>query len=428
MLTQDEVNQTRKFEWKIKKAVVVKIVECGGSIFGGAVRDMYRHDIHAERYYELHKIYGNYSEEYIKYQDPLYLPYTLGRLDVPVDIDACIPESQFKKLLEEFKKMNLELLKKWDRDPSGYLRGCTIINGQVKHYRYTVNLLSNKSIISALKNQVIITMQSMPAFRDLLKTFQTSLEEFPIKEFELDLMVIKDIDIATYKVDAPFGNLDFECNGLIMDKHGIRLSEHVKPDIVNPIKRQNELKRVLKDILNKKAIMCERVTVLRSNKMFGKGWFIQSKNIRLINTCYLTEQAEASSDDGSSSTGGYCIICHEECDNPHYKLSCCDARYHGKCIIDCWNNSTTYSIRSTVKCPMCRCSLFGSEYVRNGLHTDNVYIETLMLKYNRQRRHPYNPPVNSLVNQTDSDGSDSESDSDDDLQNAVFTPIEIEVD
>ena len=396
MLSVDEINQTRKYEWKIKKAVAEKIVACGGSIFGGAVRDMYRHDMHAEIYYSEHISNGifNYSTEYIKYQDTSYLPNTLGRLDVPSDIDACIPESKEIDLLDAFKQMNMTLIKKWDRDPSGYLCSCTIVNGQVKHYRYEVVPKKKIEVNALMKTNFPVVLISIPAIKELFEKFQEQLELLPIKPFELDLMVIKDDAIVNFKVDAPFGNLDFECNGLIMDKRGIRLSEHVKPDIKNPIQRQKELSRVLDDVLHKKAIMCERVTVARTKKMFTKGWSIESKNIQIVTSSYIIEQSETSSDDGSSSTGGHCIICHEDCENPHYKMKCCDARYHSKCLIDCWNKGD-HCIITTYKCPMCRTNV-------GGYHTDDIYISTLYHHYMISRIPlSYNPLGLSLSLEVD---------------------------
>ena len=367
-----EVDQIRKSEWKIKKAVVDQIIACGGSIFGGAVRDMYRHDIYADMYYDAHTTGEDHSEEYIKYNDSSYLPHTIGRMDIPCDIDACIPASKEKALLEAFGKMNLDLKKDWERDPSGYFRSSTIVNGQVTHYRYIISTFNSKSIIRSMNENLFPTcLKNMPGFIDLICNFHEQLESIPYKSFTLDLMVINDDAVVNFKVDAPFGNLDFECNGLIMDKHGIRLSEHVKPDITNPIQRQGQLMRVLDDVLYKRAIMCERVTVIRCNKMLAKGWLVQSTHICLVTNSYLAEQSESSCDDGSSSTGGYCIICHEECENPHYKLTCCDARYHGKCLVDCWNSSSISSIRRTKKCPMCR-------YSMDGPTVDNVYIDTLV--------------------------------------------------
>jgi hypothetical protein len=295
--------------------------------------------------------------------------------------------------------MNIELIKKWERDPSHYLRDCTIRHGQVRHYRFIVNSMHHN--IHSLKKQFNPILHTMPAFIELLKNFEQNMHNFPLKSFDLDLMVIKTTTNSLSTVDAPFGNLDFECNGLIMDKYGIRLSEFVKPLIKNPIQRQRELVRVLDDILQKKAIMCERVTLQRSKKMLAKDWLIQSRNIRIVNNNYLTEQSESSSDDGSSSTGGHCIICHDECENPHYKLSCCDARYHGKCLVECWNNSSEHSIKRTRKCPMCRISLYGTNDADlYPFHTDDIYIDTLNFKFNipiPRIRNVYNPIDFNLI-------------------------------
>lgn len=369
----DTINQGRKYEWKIKKAVADTIIANGGSLFGGAVRDMYMHDTHADMYYEKHIIYTSNTEEYKVYEDVSYLPETYGRVTVPNDIDACISEKKFESLLDALNELKITLVKKFERDPSGYLRHCTIVSGQVKHYSYSITSLNCKEIHCAVRKTCIPEcLKYMPGFQTFLENMGKLLDEIPSIIFDLDLMVISEHESGTI-VDAPFGNLDFECNGLIMDSNGIRLSKHIKPDIKNPIKRQGELARILDDVFYKKAVMCERATLQRTKKMYIKGWMIHTENIIVMNTSYLAELAESVSDDGSSSTGGHCIICHEDCQNPHLKLKCCDARYHPNCLKECWV-SGYHSIHRTKKCPMCRTKLSANLE----METDIMLIQALV--------------------------------------------------
>lgn len=372
--SSSDVNQVRKYDWKLKKSVIDAIIAHGGSIFGGAVRDTYRHDTHADWYYELHTR-QRICYEYAMYEDVSYLPETLGRLDIPVDIDACISSKSLDALLVGLSKMNLTVTKKFERDPSGYLRACTIVNGQVLHYKYTITPHKGDAFRKKIRTECFpAILRSMPACNELIdifiEKFMQSIDTLQLISFDIDLMVIQELPTPENPIiEAPFGNLDFECNGLIMDKHGIRLSQHIMPDIKNPIQRHGILTRILDDVLHKKALMCKRVTRERVKKMYSKGWNIQSINILMVNTAYISESSEDVSDDGSVSTGGHCIICHEDCNDPHYKLQCCDARYHGKCLKDCWLTGS-HSISNTEKCPMCR------GYVSN-TDSDNKLLKVL---------------------------------------------------
>ena len=305
-----------------------------------------------------------------------FLPETLDRLLVPFDIDAFISAANFQKMVDDLVALNISFDIDFWRDPSRYFPNTTVQPDQVKHYCITLKPFSKDittKIMSALPSSVL----NMPIFGNLLQEFTEKLSE-NMFEVKLDLMVISNSDAFT--LDAPFGELDFECNGLIMDARGIRLSDHMLKNVKNPIARQRDLARIMDDILKKKAVMCSNATTARIDKMVSKGWSVQSENIQLVLESYTAEVAEssASSDDGSSMSGGHCLICHDDCNEEHYKLKCCDARYHPGCMLTCWENCVVTKSR----CPMCRSRTFETShdishlaYIAESVHVPNAEME-----------------------------------------------------
>jgi hypothetical protein len=197
----------------------------------------------------------------------------------------------------------------------------------------------------------------MQIVQTAIDAFISNIITLDESKFTIELDLMKIVEESAHVPDAPFGNLDFKCNGLIMDKHGIRLSEHVVPSLRNPVDRTIALVQVLDDVLSKKAIMCEKANSFRVNKMYDKGWLLESSNIIVVKESYSNE-------------GGHCIICHDDCTHLHYKLRCCDARYHSKCI-----TTTLESIAANMSssCPMCRSFVDYSK-------TDKVLLETLSVR------------------------------------------------
>ena len=193
MYTDDDVNQVKKYEWTLKKLVVDTIIEAGGTIFGGAVRDMYLHDIHANTFYSTYKNTGRHMIDYLKYQDKSYLPNTLGRLEIPNDIDGCISTTNIKTLFELCKLKNIHLSKRFERDPEAYIPNTVIVPGQVIHYGYTVHVYNDENLYKSLRYLFPRAMQSMPAFIDLQHKFVSCINKLPIESFNLDLMVINNI-------------------------------------------------------------------------------------------------------------------------------------------------------------------------------------------------------------------------------------------
>jgi len=167
----------------------------------------------------------------------------------------------------------------------------------------------------------------------------------------------------------PFANLDFECNGLVLTRDGIALSEHLKAHIVgardNPMRQQREIQRILKETLEWKARLAQpEPAAHRVRKMIRKGF-------RIVGFKHAREVAGAGGGGAAEGEGSdRCLICHGDLDGAHYKLSCCEGRYHARCLERAGSLGAN-AIKETETCPMCR-------QHRVGLRGDMCVLSTIL--------------------------------------------------
>ena len=129
--------------------------------------------------------------------------------------------------------------------------------------------------------------------------------------------------------------------------------------IHNPLESCQRFQKILDDIDKKNAVVINtQISKQRIRKMLNKGWTISS------NTFILTPiKLNVTDDDSNEET---CIICHENFTpfninsnlGPAYKLYCCEAKYHMKCMIHTCNNTGPAAIQNTKRCIMCRKNTF----------------------------------------------------------------------
>jgi hypothetical protein len=338
--SQDDLN---KAKWKCFTQVVDTIVDLDGKIFGGAVRDILARDMAAVQFYEE----TDRFEAIGKYTDPEFHPASKDRMLIPSDIDACIHASQNAKFIKALKDKNFKVATLFHRDAKRYIPHLMLPEGDITHYRLKVTPRLNiqslmpqgvKSLISSMVSQIYTRL--------------TEISE-ELGCIYIDLMVEKRRNI----MDPPYGGLDFECNGLIMDKGGVRLCDLLRSRLTmdslgsarkyDPLFLQKVLLRIQEDIRNKRAI---RYSVLPENtpddrrveKMIAKGYTIKLEIIETIEVSTGSEEPDT------------CIICHDELtEGKHHKLSCCNARYHPQCLVQMNSvGPTAYNV--TGKCVMCR--------------------------------------------------------------------------
>lgn len=347
----DDMN---KAKWKCFTQVIDCIIDHNGKIFGGAVRDMLARDMAAVDFYSNTSHFESIGE----YSNPAFHPESKDRMMIPTDIDASIHMSQFNKLVKSFKDRNYKVVTVFQRDVKRYINHLTLQEGEVTHYRLKlIPRLNIQPIMPQGVKNLISDMMS--AIYDRLSTISTELGVIHI-----DLMVEK----KQHLMDPPYGGLDFECNGLIMDKGGVRLCDLMRTRIqpssfsssrkYDPLFLQKTLLRIQEDIRQKKAV---RYSIIPDNapedrrveKMISKGYSIK---LEIIDTVEVTP----SSSEGECDT---CIICLDELtEGKHHKLGCCNARYHPKCLLQI-NNQGPSAYTLTGRCVQCRQAIpYGFEW------------------------------------------------------------------
>jgi len=347
----------RRVDWKTKKAIMVDIIANTGYIFGGAVRDWHLHEHGASLFYKAH-VNNNKTNAQIDelYNDPAYMPEYAHRIIVPTDIDACIHSTRLQGLLDSLKEKRIQLTRIFSHDPVGYIPGIELNANEVEHMRFKVDVSPKiyKMLAGPLHQELAPIIEKFA--KELENTIQNSL-----KTFTMDIMVVK-VPVKEEQPIAPFGNLDFECNGLIASKNGIGLSKHLCKSF-DPMHYDRERKRIMDDILLKKAIIVknppgERNINVRTQKMLRKGWTISGfKSVDYI---------ESASDDEDL---GHCLVCHEDFDGQvsHYKMGCCNGRFHLRCLIQAMTVGVSAMVQ-TKECIMCKRHLWDPQTDYHILH------------------------------------------------------------
>jgi hypothetical protein len=331
----------QRMEWKAKQDVMKELLKFDGVVFGGAVRDWLIHNHYASKFYEaIAEMDGERAELLEKYSDPMFLPEFKGRNISPNDIDATLPRSRVSDFLEALKKKHYTVTKHFSRDAKMYFPRMTIGLGQVFHERYTVRMIPT-CLIGKVTALFPTAVSFEPAFytqlEAIVETLTHAMGDAPVS-FTIDLMVSQN-DVF---YEPPFGNIDFECNGLLLDNAGIRLTKAMNQKWSCPLEYDRVYTRIKDDILNFQAHISGTFDALqeyRIRKMVEKGWTITN-----FNTVQYHHDPNYE---------GHCLVCHDELPGNHYKMKCCDARYHTRCLLRAMKDGIA-AMSSTKACLMCK--------------------------------------------------------------------------
>jgi hypothetical protein len=129
--------------------------------------------------------------------------------------------------------------------------------------------------------------------------------------------------------------LDFECNGLYLTRKGLLISNQVNEEDFGLVRHFNTLNRVVKDIHQKKAkimFSTNHTLFVRAAELMQEGWTIYDDTLTTSN----------------NPDGGVCLLCHDDLPATHFKMQCCNARYHGTCL------KTALAKGYKTACLMCR--------------------------------------------------------------------------
>lgn len=314
-----------RMDWQFKNKLIGAVIANGGMVFGGTARDKYLHDCHA------HAFYNEDASIRDMYNLPVIMPELSGRFVTPNDIDAYICKTNHAKLINSLRRVCPSIHEIFHRDLRTYFPDTNIPVGQITHYRYKISMMAiSPSMMGSLTRELSGTLTPMNRY-SFLKVLEAACEASHI-----DLMVATFPSRYQY-TDPPFGMLDFECNGLILDQTGFRLSRQLIRPGNDPYCHTKKFMNVLKQIESKQAVLVN-LRWYRVSKMESYGWEIQGlyKEIEPITADY----------------SGHCIICHSHVPHEHFKLKCCDARYHVSCLYQA-SVQGNMSMMAKNKCIMC---------------------------------------------------------------------------
>mgnify|MGYP006268626351 CR=1 FL=1 len=288
-------------KYVMMKELVDLVIKNDGEVYGGYVRDFILHEYKSTQFFKENK-----TATSVEFNDKTFSPHTLDRLLVPNDIDV-----HFKKF-SDYRKFRLALRPKC-------FKARTIKNNN----SYTVR-------------QMTLDIHASFTPKDLGEV--SSLIRNRFSPVELPFSVKMDVNISATE-NPPYNDLDFECNGLVMNSRGVELCQNLSSQY-NYEGRFRTLMRIIEDTRSKIA----RVVTLKGSrwdKMSDRpGWTLIGLNI-----------------EKHPIEGTECLLCHEDVGSDEaYKFSCCSATYHLDCMVDIIRIGPL-SVYKTHRCPHCRKSL-----------------------------------------------------------------------
>lgn len=305
-----------KEAYALRREVERIILTNGGIIFGGHVRD-------------------------------IVLRETSERDVVSRDIDCYVSDHALDNIYQDLGHANICVRKVFERtDAKDYLPLIHVPDGILGHVRIVVSSVDKRKcadLRDVVKDNLAVSVHGMVDKR-LDQLLEAMADDITIS-FSVDIMVTH--CYAFNKLHPPFGNIDFECNALLLTSTGIQLSPQLYPDAaMSELTRIYKLEAILEDIKVMRAVYADvgALSTHRVQKMLAKGWLIDTKHVIRVE------------DDASEQR---CIICHEDMEafQHHYKLGCCNARYHRDCLLLALGDgsgNTEYSMKSSAKCIMCK--------------------------------------------------------------------------
>lgn len=293
------------------KEVVELAIECGGTVFGGFPRDFVRKEHFCLEFFKTHK-----KEDFT---NPEVSPETIDRLLLPKDLDIHF------KTKPEYLTFRQSLKGAFYR---------TSVTGIDNVYARDMPQVHHIKLVAFLDLDIGRVVKSLGIRKGVAKEVILPQLAQRLEGMEISSTPIN-IDILISRGEPPFAELDFNCNGLIINKDGLRLCEDLKKGL-SPFGVHRTFMKVIEDIEHKRAIVVN-LKEHRWDKMAEKGWDLLGAAVEKVNKC-----------------GEECLICLQAIEpGDVHKLNCCNAYYHFECL----SHQITYPNRGIVdsgKCTHCR--------------------------------------------------------------------------
>lgn len=289
-------------KFKQMDRLVNLITHNDGIIFGGYVRDKLIAEYHASEF-------KRKQCDSKRFNDLEYDTDTKLRLLVPNDLDVFITRNKFKKLMEAI-------------NDGGFY--CTIdsVWGDDK---YAERITHEKYSVSLVHPDI--------------------LDVCPVT-FGMDVLY------TSKNIEPPFGKLDLECNGFILDKNGIRYSNCCSDQQLTPFEaklRESQILNTMLQLRTKQVALSIDHSMENLNKKMRTKYFTRLFSMQLRGwkiqdfDCYTIKT-------NSHYTENQCLVCLEEftLNEPYVHLNCCGAQIHTECFRTYIENQ--YNERLTPRC------------------------------------------------------------------------------
>jgi hypothetical protein len=313
---------SKRDTWKVMCKLRDIILKFDGLIFGGFVRDSIIHDHYAQEFYTTVMDDDFDNMAITQYNNPDFLPETFNRTCIPNDIDCFIPEHKYDSFYNELWSKRYKVITKFVRDPLEYFNNINTNDSTLLHKRLHIT----PDLVPILKE---IRKLPIPA-DDIYTAVNKVISNAP--------RIIVDVITSTKNITEPFFSpIDFECNALYVSKYGISCASSLCRD-KSSLSMHHKTNKIISNIVKKQTSVYD-ATTFRIEKLLKNDWTVTYNGI----TSVKDELYE-----------GYCIICHDELPELHVKATCCDCRYHPKCLKETIAND---SFREG-SCIMCKADCF----------------------------------------------------------------------
>jgi len=220
----------------------------GGTIYGGYVRDY----IISDHYSSLYKNDHTYDVDCIdmgKFWDKNYHPQTISRLLLPVDMDVCFNKVDAEQFIEILRNMS---------------EFQNVIEIDITH-----NAVYYSPFIESIKKITLTMIVGAIPF----------MSDGKIVYLNIDVVVPKHF----ITMQPPFKNLDMLCNGFVMTKSGVSLSNNTGTviDDYSIYEKSSVVLNIIKDLIEFKTYLCFQfathewslnlMAMKRIEKMHNKG-------------------------------------------------------------------------------------------------------------------------------------------------------------
>lgn len=324
------------------------IIEEDGIIFGGFVRDKIAHDHFATLFYQ--KANGSIDN----YANRKYDPSTVRRLINPKDIDCYFDKKEnLDKFIQTLKNNNYIVYNHTVNDMKTYFPHIKAEIGDLSHSKLLVEIPDVYSSLMKKLNNIFPNCM-INEVKDLLREqFSEKIKKTKKTIFKIDVIVLNNQDNSK-KLEPPFGSLDFECNGLLLNKYGLVLCKELMNSHymnLDPLKNINKLQSIIHDIINYRAKIVgkfDSTTAFRYKHIISKGYTIYNNVFEQLKINKPLSETNQKEDD-------LCVMCLENFKTTKnaFKLDCCNGKYHINCICSAVEFPNT-GMGATYSCFHCR--------------------------------------------------------------------------